>query len=383
MNRIPVKPELLIWARERAGLSREELRGRFPKLEVWERGRQQPTLRQLEAFARAVHVPMGTLFLAEPPRETLPVPDLRTLADQPLTHPSPELLDTLYLCQQRQDWFREYAQLHGLPRVPFVGTARVEDDPVGVAEIMRETLGLRLAERERVGTWTEALRQMMEKGEEAGVLVMASSIVGTNTHRKLEVEEFRGFALADDLAPLVFINAADSKAAQMFTFAHELAHLWLGQSGVSDAEVGRVPGQRVERWCNAVAAELLVPLARFREEYRREAPRTEELERLAHVYKVSTLVILRRVFDAGFMDEQELRKAYRQELDRVRSLERRVAGGGDFYRTLGVRVGRRFAEAVVVNTLEGYTLFEEAFRLLGIRKSSTFYSAARELGVPV
>lgn len=383
MNRIPVNPRLLIWARERAGLSLEELRARFPKLAAWERGGQQPTFRQLEAFARAVHVPIGTLFLTEPPHETLPVPDLRTVADEPLAHPSPELLDTLYLCQQRQDWFREYAQLHGLQPVPFVGTARVEDDPVGIAEMMRNTLSLGLAEREQLGTWTEALRHMMERAEEAGVLVMASSIVGTNTRRKLEVEEFRGFALADDLAPLVFINASDSKAAQMFTLAHELAHLWLGQSGVSDAEVGRVPGQRIERWCNAVAAELLVPMVHFRAEYRRDVQPIEELPRLARVYKVSTLVVLRRMFDAGFIDEQELREAYRQELERVRSMAQRVAGGGDFYRTLGVRVGKRFAEAVVVNTLEGYTLFEEAFRLLGIRKSSTFYSAARELGVPV
>ena len=381
MTRVTIKPTMLTWARERARLQPEDLARRFPRLAAWERCEQSPTLRQLEAFARAVHVPVGYLFLPEPPTEPLPVPDLRTLADRPVARPSPELLDILYLCQQRQDWYREYAQLHGLARVPFVGAARLEDDPVDIAAHIRETLGLSVDERQQLPTWTHALRQMAEKADAAGVLVMASSVVGNNPHRKLEVAEFRGFALADDLAPLIFLNTADSKAAQMFTLAHELAHIWLGQSGISDAEAGRRPTRWSERWCNAVAAELLAPLADFRSRYQTEAPLTDEIQRLARHYKVSTLVILRRVFDSGFIDEQTLWEAYRQELARLNTLERQSTGGGNFYRTLSARTSRRFASAVVSSTLEGQTPFQEAFRLLGIRKTATFYATARELGV--
>lgn len=381
MTRVSIQPSMLTWARERAGLKPEDLARRFPRLAAWERGEQSPTLRQLEEFARAVHVPVGYLFLPAPPEESLPVPDLRTLADRPVAQPSPELLDTLYLCQQRQDWYREYAQWHGLPPVPFVGAASRQDDPVRVAAAMRETLGLSVRARQELPSWTDALRQMAEKAEEAGVLVMASSIVGNNPHRKLNVEEFRGFALVDDLAPLVFINASDSKAAQMFTLAHELAHIWLGESGVSDPEAGRKPSHHIERWCNEVAAELLVPMADFRVQYQPGASLTAEIQRLARHYKVSTLVILRRVFDGGFLDEQRLWAAYRQELERVRTLDRRGAGGGDFYRTLSVRTGWRFASAVVTSALEGQTLFHEAFQLLGIRKTATFYKVARELGL--
>jgi len=381
MTRVAIKKAMLIWARKRAGLEADELLHRFPKLAAWERGEELPTLRQLEEFARVVNVPIGYLFMAEPPVEQLPVPDLRTLADQPVAQPSPELLDTIYLCQQRQDWYRDYARLHGLARVPFVNAAKLGDSPVDVASHMREIVGLSVSDRKQLPTWTDALRQMAEKIEEAGVLVMASSIVGNNPHRKLEVAEFRGFTLVDDLAPLVFINTADSKAAQMFTLAHELAHVWLGESGISDAEAGRPPAHRIERWCNAVAAELLVPMDDFRANYNAGESLSDEVPRLARYYKVSSLVILRRLYDAGSIDQQTLWEMYRHELARLRTLERRGTGGGNFYRTLSVRTGWRFASAVVTSTLEGQTLFQEAFRMLGIRKTSTFYAAARELGV--
>ena len=210
---------------------------------------------------------------------------------------------------------------------------------------------------------------------------MASSVVGSNSHRKLEVSEFRGFALVDALAPLIFINAADSKAAQMFTLAHELAHVWLGESGVSDSEAGLLPELAIERWCNAVAAELLMPMAVTLEAYDPNLPFAEEIQRLARHFKVSTLVALRRLFDAGFIDQPTLWQVYRDELARIQTLEQGESGGGNFYHTLGARTGKRFARAVLSSTLEGQTLFQDAFRMLGVRKSSTFYEAARELGV--
>jgi len=271
--------------------------------------------------------------------------------------------------------------MHGFSRLAYVGSATVADRPELVAEAMRQSLALSIADRQQLPTWTDALRQLIAKAEEAGILVMASSIVGSNSHRKLEVAEFRGFALADDLAPLVFLNGADSKAAQMFTLAHELAHIWLGESGVSDPEAGSVPGQQIERWCNRVAAELLVPLEDLREAHQPDAPVAKEIQRLARLFKVSTLVALRRLFDAGFIDQATLWRSYRQEVERIRGLDRGGSGGGDFYRTLGARTGKLFARAILSSTLEGQTLFQDAFRMLGVRKTSTFYEAARELGV--
>jgi Zn-dependent peptidase ImmA (M78 family) len=163
--------------------------------------------------------------------------------------------------------------------------------------------------------------------------------------------------------------------------AHELAHLWLGETGVSDTQAGKVPEQHTERWCNRVAAELLMPLQALRDAYEPGTPVSELIQRLARTFKVSTLVALRRLFDAGYIDQTRLWQLFRTEQDRLRKLERRGSGGGDFYLTLSVRTSKRFARAIVSSTLEGQTLFRDAFRMLGVRKTATFYAAARELGV--
>ena len=381
MKSVPASVPVLRWAAQRARLNDVDLAGRFPKWPLWLSGDAQPTLSQLEDFARLTHTAIGYFFLPQPPALALPVPDFRTLRDEVLAEPSSDLLDTLYLCQQRQDWYRDHARMHGLRALPFVGSARMQEAPEAVAQRLREVLGLSGEARRQLPTWTEALRQLIAKAEDAGVMVMVSSVVGSNSHRKLDVGEFRGFALADDLAPLVFLNGADSKAAQMFTLAHELAHVWLGATGVSDAQAGQVPEQHTERWCNHVAAELLIPVEELRVSHQPNAPIPDEIQRLAREFKVSTLVALRRLFDAGYISQDALWRHYREEQERLRTLKERSSPGGDFYRSLGARTSKRFARAIVSSTLEGLTSFPDAFRMLGVRKTATFYEAARELGV--
>jgi Zn-dependent peptidase ImmA (M78 family) len=374
MNRVPVKPELLRWARNRASRDVASLSKPFPKLEAWERGEVQPTLKQLERFAKATHTPVGYLFLDEPPEEQVPIPDFRTTATVYFDRPSPDLLDTIYICQQRQEWYRDFTRSMGMEPLPFVGSADITDDVVQAATDIRTMLNFDVEKRRQTRTWTESLRRFVEQADALGVLVMVSGVVGSNNRRKLDPKEFRGFALADDLAPLVFINGADTKSAQMFTLAHELAHLWIGRSAVSDAQAARVSDHKVERWCNRVAAELLVPLALMREEYRADDDLYAELARLARHFKVSTLVILRRIHDAGGLTREELWEAYDQELQRLLALPK--TSGGNFYLTQPARVSKRFARAIVISTLEGQTLHRDAFRMLGFSKLSTF----RELG---
>ena len=379
MIRVAINPKLLRWARERAGLSQTDLEKKFARLAAWEADEVQPTLKQVEAFARAVHVPVGYLFLSAPPKESLPIPDFRTFAGLGLTTPSPDLLEMIYACQERQSWYREFARVSGQPALAFINSVTHETPPETIATRMRETLNFQVANRKECRTWEDALRLFVRQADSAGVLVMISGVVMSNNHRRLDPSEFRGFALSDPLAPLVFVNGADTKAAQMFTLAHELAHLWLGASALSDVGVRPEQGARSEEvWCNAVAAEFLVPLDALRCELHSDELLPEAMSRLARTFKVSTLVVLRRLLDAGWIEREMFEAQWSRENARLRTLVQRNSGGGDFHRTTIARVSRRFARALVVSTSEGQTLYRDALRMLGISKIETFNSLGRE-----
>ncbi len=375
-----INPALLTWARERAGLDSSVILEHFPHFQEWESGAKKPTLRQLEKFAKFVHVAIGYLFLPKPPIENLPIADFRTIGSQPTRRPSPNLLDTIYLCQQRQEWYRNYARDNNLPACEFVGSATLNTNIVEVSRTMRDTIAFSLEEQQSLSDWEKALRQFTRHVEDAGVLVMSNSMVENNRTRKLCVEEFRGFALSDPLAPLIFLNAADSKAARMFTLAHELAHLWLGDSGVSIADMPRSGVHSNEAWCNAVAAEFLVPREVLESTYEHDKSAEINMRQMARKFKVSTLVILYRMLDAQLISDEKMRELYRTEMAQAKT--RHTNGGGKiFYSTLRTRIGNRFANALVINTLEGHTLFQDAFNLLSLKKTESFYSFARSLGV--
>ena len=378
--RVEGRSELIRWARQRAKADIEDLEGRFPKIAEWESGETAPTLRQLEEFANATHAPIGFLLLPEPPQEQLPLPDFRTIADSEVARPSPDLLDTIFQCEQRQEWYRDYLLRNNEPPLDFVGSLQLTDDVVGAAARINETLDFDVPSRG--SSWSDALRRLIEKAEAIGVLVMINGVVGNNTHRKLDPEEFRGFAIADPIAPLVFVNGADTKAAQIFTLVHELAHVWLGQSAITDVEVGSPKGNPVEKWCNQVAAEVLVPISALEQSYTAQSALTGELKRLAAEFKVSTLVVLRRIRDARFLDEASYWEAFHAELERVLELMGNAGSGGNFYNTQPLRVSRRFATAVIASASEGQTTFRDAFRMLGIKKTSTFEELRNKLETP-
>jgi len=389
MIRAPVNPRMVSWARQRVGLQRDDLVKNFKKLPQWETGEMKPTLKQLEDFARRVHVPIGYFFLDDFPQEEIPIPDFRTVAGQPVTDPSPDLLETIYACQERQSWYRDFALATQEPELDFIGSVHVSMEPGKVAKAMRETLGFNLFTSKTCSDTDTLLRLLTNQAEDAGVLVMGSGIVASNTCRVLDVNEFRGFALADSLAPLIFINRTDSKTGQLFTLTHELAHLWLGTSALSNMNPeskSEISEQRREEiWCNKVAAELLVPMADLQERIRESLAHHEELSetlsRLEKTFKVSKLVLLRRLFDASYLDREYFEIAWRKELMRLNDLTELKKSGGNFHYTTLSRVGRKFAEALIVSTLEGQTLYRDAFQMLGVSGAETLNHLAQELEV--
>jgi Zn-dependent peptidase ImmA (M78 family) len=378
---VDVQGEMLRWARERSGLRLADLARRFPKLADWESGSASPTLKQLEAFATATHTPIGFLFLPDPPAIQLPLPDFRTRGNLAVRDASPDLLDTIFQAQQREEWYEEYARTAGIEPRSFVGSMTPANPPGEAADLIRDALDFGV--RQRGSTWDAAFRILTDSAERLGVLVMVSGVVGSNTHRKLNVEEFQGFALSNPYAPVVFVNGNDTRAAKIFTLTHELAHLWLGQSALDDADPAAQAPQEAERWCSQVAAIVLVPMLDLQARFQHGSDLTAQLDQLASDFKVSTLVVLHRLREAGYFGQAEFWEAYNAELARVRSfLAAEVrGGGGNFYNTQPARVSKRFARAVITTTLEGQTLYRDAFQMLGFRKVSAFNELARKLEV--
>lgn len=376
--RVDVKPELLDFARDRSGIAARDWERRFPKFGEWYSGTRQPTLKQLEDFARKTHTPVGLFFLPEPPVEEVPIADFRTVTNQAV-QPDANLLDVIYAAQARQEWYRDHLLLNNESPVAWVGALSVSDSTEAAAAYLSEQLRWGAAERAACRTWSAALTSIREAAEESGVLVMIAGHAGSYTGRKLEPAIFRGFALSDDYAPVVFVNGADAKSAQIFTLVHELAHLLIGSTGLSDIEPAT--DDETERWCNRVAADFLLPADEFNALVGAALDPAGQLEELAEHFKVSTQTVLGRFRELGYIDWDTYWKLRGAEAARIAALPENASSGGNYLNTRPVQVSKRFASELLASAYEGTTSFTEALRLIGTKKERTLRDMADRLGV--
>jgi Zn-dependent peptidase ImmA (M78 family) len=385
MNTV-LKGKVLRWARTRAGLDEDQLAKKMfgknadsEKVTEWERT-GEITFHQAELLAQKTYTPFGFLFLDEPPREALPIKDLRTVSRHSYGKPSPNMLDTIYECQRRQAWFREYLIDEEAEPLPFVGKASTNTPVLTTAADIRNTVKIGPVLSTTMSSWTENLSHHFAAVEEAGILLMRNGVVGNNNKRALSVDEFRGFALSDEYAPLIFINTRDAKAAQLFTLAHELVHVWIGESAISNLERTYSDDVVVEQYCNQVAAEVLVPSDEITSRWNRSGNPLSQIRAFAREYKVSTLVMCRRALDLTLMSRDEFKSAFDAERSHYVRSERRdptAGASGDFHNTLRARASGTFCNALLSNTLSGKTPYIEAFRLLGIRNTESLHSFAK------
>lgn len=379
MNRVPVHPELLRWARERAGYDVNDLARRMPGLPAWERGEKQPTMKQLERFAKVTHVPLGYLFLPAPPEERLPIPDFRTLQGK-MHRPSPNLLDTIHAMQRRQAWLREDQIECEAEPLDFVGSARLTDNPDAIGREMRRMMSIDGDWAAEMRTWREAVGSLRRTIEHFGIMAVINGVVENNTKRTLNVEEFRGFSLCDHYAPLIFVNGADAKSAQMFTLAHELAHIWLGPAGegISGFENISPGGTETEVFCDRAAAEFFLPARELKLQWGDVKRESQPFKILARRFKISPVVAGRRALDLRLIDREEFFSFYNEH---VNTEQRHTArpGGGNFYNNQDARVGQVFAAKVMRAAKEGRLGFREAYSLTGLR-GGTFQAYAAHLG---
>jgi Zn-dependent peptidase ImmA (M78 family) len=372
---LTVNTDILRWAVKRAKVSEQDLNHKFGNWNSWLSGELQPSVSDLKKLAHLTRIPVPLYFVSQIPETSLPVKDFRTALSEDLTDPSLDLLETIHSCLLHQEWYHEYAAEKNLPRLKFVGSLSGRETPEKAAEVIRKDLNLCEDKWRKYENYEAALRGLASRAEDAGLLIMVSPAAGSNNKRKLNPEEFKGLALSDHYAPLIFLNSADSQAAQMFTMGHELAQIWLGNSGISNPEIRKEGDPKTpELWCNAAAAELLMPLSKIPEVYKSKECRIIDILSLAKNFKISPYISLRRFYDANYISKDDMHSFYGQ-LTAILSNAKPESSSrkkfGSFYPLIG-RSSLKFTKALVESTLAGKTLHRDAFKLLGIRGLSAF-----------
>lgn len=352
-----IHPDRYRWAFSRAGYSEEKAVEAFPLLQGWLSADKFPTMKQLQDFAHKFQVPFGYLFLAQPPRETLPFPVFRGTAGQ-TNHFDLNLFDTVNAISARQNWLEEYLVENDIATSPLVGCITLNTPIAEAVEMLRTTLNLPSRWAFSYNAADSAIGVLTQRLEDAGIFVAYNGVVANNTHRKLSVSECRGFALVSKVAPYIFINSDDSKNAQLFTLIHETAHVMLdisaGHAG-TDMEFNDIN----ERYCDMLAAEFLVPASELQTLW------NNDIKQLSRRFKVSEIVVARRAHDLHLLSNDSYR-AFWFEYSNRPIKDKKQGNGGNFYLTSVKRIGRLFAIHVrnaVNNRQMGYT---EAYRLTGL-----------------
>lgn len=371
-TRLEINSDILIWAVERAGFDVGEFSEKFPHLSAWLAGKKKPTLKQLKTFSQKVHIPFGYLLLKKPIVEQFPIPFFRTLQDGSKKL-SLNVYDTILMLQQRQNWISGYLQENDYDQLSFVGKFSQTNDIQEIVANIRKTLNLEDNWASKLSSWKEAKDFLTERVEDIGIFTVFNSIVGSNTHRPIKVEECRGFVLVDKYAPFMFINSADSIAAQIFTLAHELAHIWLGKSAGFDFRQLLPASDPTEIFCDKIAAEFLVPQILLSE----ALLKTDEIEDLARIFKVSQLVIARRLLDLKKINRDEFLKFYEDYRQREFQKKESKISGGDFYNTEKKRLGLRFANYIYQAVQENKLLVRDAYQLTNL-SGNTFHKFMKD-----
>lgn len=360
-----IHPENISWARGRAQLNvavlAKKLKITEKKLISWETGEGRITFKQAKILADALLIPFGYLFLEKLQNKALTIPDLRTIENQGLHKPSAELIRIVQIIQEQQSWYKDYLLRQGFDVSLKIKVFNADSAAADIVADMRALLSIGVEDRK--GHWEDFIRLLIKKIEDIGVLVVRQGDLGGTKH-PLSVAEFRGFALFDPIAPFIFINQADAPSARLFTLIHELAHIWIGQSGVSDASIHA--DRKEEILCNAVAAEFLVPEDSFVQLWKNYDHWEDNLPDLKSYFHVSTWVLARRALTLNFINDANYNQYISKLKEDYKNREKKK-GGPTYYVTKKSQLSEHLSHAVVGEALSGRMLLRDAGQLLGIK----------------
>lgn len=377
-NEIIINPEVIRWAVNRSGLSVRDFK---PSIGEWIRGEKKPTFGKLQEFAKKAMVPFGYLFLAQPPVEPINIPDFRTFRDEARRTFSPNLRDVISDIERRQSWMREYLIESGEEPLDFVGSLNLQSSIINAANAIRWRLGLAEDWQESLRSREAALGALRWAIDAIGIFICQTNQVALNTRRQLDHEEFRGFVLTDEYAPWIFVNSNDAKSAQIFTLAHELVHVWLGKSALVNLEKLQVADNAIERFCNQVAAEFLLPKNKFERVWNLDGTFPQKCNRISRQFKISNLVIARRALELNHISQSTFFKFYAFELKRWKELklEKKDEKAPVFWTQQSLRLGYRYGFAVAKAYAERKILPSEVKDLTGFKRETFAKYSAKVL----
>jgi len=356
-----ITPKVLQWARESARMSLETAAAKVSiapeKLIEWEDGSGQPTIKQAETLAKAYKRPFAIFFLPEAPRDFTPLQDFRKKTAKPLGTASVFIIREI---QQKQAWIRDVFENNNESVLPFVGRFSIHDNPAKVANDILDTLQINKNNYSVYGP----INEWIDKAESRGIFISKTSFI--HTRLKLDSEEIQGFAIADSYAPFIFINSEDWNTSQFFTLVHELAHIWIAESGISNEIEPELKHKGnlhpIELFCNEVAANALMPIEEIKNLDSAVFNSLNEVSKMSKKLGVSSFAFLFRALKLQIISIDKYRKlkiladsaykAFLQREDEKKAKQKKQEGGPSPY-LLRLNKNSRLFTQIVLDAFRG------------------------------
>lgn len=373
-----ITPNVLKWARESARMSEETAAAKvavtLEKFKEWEEGISQPTIIQAQKLAKAYKRPFALFFLPDIPRDFQPLQDFRKKDAKPLGTASIFIIREI---QQKQSWISEVNEENNENKIPFVGKFSIKSNPVIVANDILKTLEINPSFYKN----DNAIKEWIDRSESKGVFISRTSFI--HPRLKLDSDEVQGFAIADPYAPFVFINSDDWNAPQLFTLVHELAHIWIAETGISnDIEVlvnDKIKLNPVELFCNEVAANALMPTNIISNLEASVFENSIELFKVSKKLGVSSFALLVRALNLNIISSTDYRKLkaeaqiefnaflIREEEKKAKQKEKETPGGPNYFLIQLNRNSRLFTQTVLDAFRGGFIEPTQASSLLNVQ----------------
>lgn len=372
-----IKPEIITWARQRAGLSLDDLAegiSTSDRARKWENGELLTTHIQAKKIAKRVKIPFAYLYLSAPPELEMPIADFRSdIFGRKTKSDEINIYNLTHSYKRRLDWFEDYLAEQGTnySSEEYIGKYSRNNQVSEIASDIREKIELaEISEENPRGQPRDFLRSFIAKCENLGLWVVRAGYAGTNTHDGISSEAYCGFALESRFRPLIWLNSKAYDAVKVFTLAHELAHLWIDHQGLTNVDPSSQGYERefarvdeTERFCDAIASEVLVPEAEIGRLWTDNVKAEENATRLFKYFGVSRFVILKKALDMSLIGNDEYLTTRREFARRITP----KGSGGNFYTNLDLRNGRDFSKAVIYSALSETITLREATELLEVK----------------